>query len=78
MNDRIRWLPNACYDHVFVVMREDGHGRGGSHVTLVKALWEEAAAEAEAARLNALHAGKGCRFEVQVCRVAPRRRVRVE
>ena len=54
---------SVTYDRVFVILRVDpsaGEARAPeSTVTLLKAVWNEAAAEAEVARLNQLNREHG-------------------
>jgi hypothetical protein len=63
---------NARFEHAFVVLRcWIGESGGQQDVTLTKAFWTEAEADAEAARLNAENSD-GWKDEVQVARLVPR------
>lgn len=62
--------PNARYEHLFAVVRfDDGSGDVEDRTSVVSAYRTEAAADAEAARLNALNAARDCRYVVYVTRL---------
>jgi hypothetical protein len=59
-------------DTIFVVVRHDTCQSSPEHQFTVKeALWEEAAAAAEAERLNGLNAGKAAHYFVRATRLFP-------
>ena len=65
-------MPNAHYPHLFAVVRLDDGPAGvaldENNVTVKKVMRTAEAADAEAARLNAENAEKGCRYFVQTTR----------
>ncbi len=64
--------PHARYEHLWVVARYDGDlspDLWDQRVTLVAAFRDRAAAEADAARLSDVNAGKRCEYRVLMTRL---------
>ena len=58
-------------EQVFAILRFDSEIAAEHGVTVKEVVRDLAMAEAEVARLNALKAGKGCRYEWQATRLYP-------
>ena len=68
--------PYLTYDQVFVILRQDPpegrEGHGESRVHVLKALWSQAAAEQEVARLNEPHRDQGSVYSWKAARLERR------